>query len=204
MTLPLEEQRPISRHTPSVSTDPHWAWAERHDVQFYDDDDLLTTAIARFLIQGARVGQPLIVIATLAHRETFAEKMRAMGVDPHDLVDGRDIVWLDARETLSAFMEGGMPNRELFEATVGNVFEKVIVNRRYLVVRAYGEMVDLLWRDGKAQAAIELEYLWNQLARKYSFSLLCAYSKESVANASDALGIEHICGQHSAVLPHLT
>jgi KaiC/GvpD/RAD55 family RecA-like ATPase len=175
-------------------------WSPGHDVQFYENEEFLNTAVAGFLSDGVRVGQPIIVIATGAHRNAFAARMRSMGLDPDDLVHGRDAVWLDARETLTAFMEGGRPNRELFEATVGNVFETLITNRRYIIVRAYGEMVDLLWNEGKAEAAIALEVLWNELAAKYSFSLLCAYSKHSLSK-DRGRGIEHICGQHMRVLP---
>ena len=179
------------------------AWAQSHDVQFYDADEALAAAVGTFIIQGVRVGQPVVIIATSSHRQAFAEEMRKAGINPEDLIEGRDIVWLDARECLSAFMEGGRPNAELFEATVGNVFERLMQNRRYLVLRAYGEMVDLLWRDGKADAAIALERLWNALAQKYAFTLLCAYSKESLAMCDENHNVEHICAEHTTVLPHL-
>lgn len=175
-------------------------WLAGHDVQFYDDDAFLCAGVARYLIEGARAGQPLIVIATPAHRREFQALMHSRGIDPDEL-HPNDAIWLDARETLSAFMEGGRPNAELFDATVGNVFEKALTNRRYAVVRAYGEMVDLLWREGKSDAALEVETLWNKLASKYAFSLLCAYAKESFVAHSRPDGIERICGHHSRVLP---
>jgi hypothetical protein len=178
---------------------PH-AWAPTHDVQFYAGENNLAASVARFLVQGARVGQPLVVIATAPHRMAFEAAMREMGMDPEDLVQGRDVMWLDARDTLSAFMEGARPNRELFEATVGSVFERIMRDRRYVIVRAYGEMVDILWREGKLEAAIELEELWNELSEKYSFSLLCTYSVESVLKG-DCKGIDEICGKHARVLP---
>src|ERR1043165_4396011 len=151
-------------------------WATGHDVQFYDGEEFLFEAVASFLTDGLRAGQPLVVIATEAHRRGFLDQLRPIYHDIDDRLHGSDIVWLDARETLAAFMEGPTPNPELFEVTVGNVFEKVMADRSYLVVRAYGEMVDLLWKDGNIEGAIALEELWNGLARKYSFNLLCAYS----------------------------
>jgi len=42
-------------------------------------------------------------------------------------------------------------------------------------IRAFGEMVDVLWSDGRKRAAIALEELWNDLARTRSFALLCGY-----------------------------
>ena len=37
-------------------------------------------------------------------------------------------------------------------------------------------MVDLLWKQGKTEAAIRLEVLWNNLADSHVFSLLCGYA----------------------------
>lgn len=142
----------------------------------YVTDEDLCAKVGTFLSAGARAGQPLIVIATEPHRRTLARHLRASGVDLDHLLDGRDIVWLDARDTLSAFMESGRPDPALFAATVGRVFEKLLTDRRYLLVRAYGEMVDLLCMDGNVAGALELEELWDALVRKYSFRLLCAYA----------------------------
>ncbi len=175
------------------------AWQASHDVQFYDDDAYLAVSVARFLAAGIKSAQPAVVIATPAHTKAIQAELRAMGIDV-DAFRPNDMVWLDAHDTLSSFMEGGRPNRELFEATVGNVFEKVTSTRRYVTVRAYGEMVNVLWREGKAQQAIELEELWNELASRYSFALLCAYATDSL-DPADMAGIERICAVHSAVLP---
>jgi hypothetical protein len=174
-------------------------WLKRHDVQFYDDDQQLATSIGRYLAEGIRFAQPAIVIATPQHRRAFAAVMRTLGVDVEGLHDSQ-LVWLDARETLSAFMQGHRPDAELFEATVGNVFEKLIGTRHYVTVRAYGEMVDLLWRDGKQAAALELEALWNALANRYAFALRCAYDKHSFKHGPDADGMARISAIHSHVV----
>lgn len=172
-----------------------------HDVQFYEGDEFLVNVVANFLADGIRAGQPHIVIATESHRRDFAQALRSLGYETDELFSGREVVWLDARQTLGAFMEGGMPSRELFMATVGNVFERVLDKRTYLVVRAYGEMVDLLWKDGNVEGAIALEELWNELAIKYSFSLLCAYSMGSFFKETHTESFRRICSQHSHTLP---
>ena len=196
MTSPF---RDLTEAYPPPAPLPH-AWAPTHDVQFYAGEENLHTSVGRFLAEGVRAGQPIAVIATAAHRKAFEAEMLARGVDPRELVEGRDAIWLDARETLAAFMEGGRPNPELFEATVGSVLQRLMRERRYVIVRAYGEMVDLLWRDGKMDAALELEHLWNDLAARYQFSLLCAYAVESLLQ-SGCRGVDHICAAHSRVLP---
>lgn len=174
-------------------------WEARHDVQFYDNDSHLAASVAAFLAEGLKSAQPAIVIATPAHTRQLQEHLRRLGVDIHSL-GPNDIVWLNARDTLAAFMERGRPDLELFHATVGSVFERVTRTRRYVTVRAYGEMVDLLWREGRTAQALELEAMWNGLASKYSFALLCSYSVDSL-DPSDVRGIERICALHSQVRP---
>src|SRR4051812_40428474 len=172
-----------------------------HDVQFYRSDAYLTASVVNFLAEGARAGQPIIVIATEPHRRAFAEGLRARGLDPDELFSGRLAVWLDARETLSAFMEGGMPNRELFFATVGSVFDKLLAKRFYLVVRGYGEMVDLLVQDHNEEGAVLLEQMWNELARQYKYSLLCGYSVDNFLHEAGVAGFRKVCEHHTRALP---
>jgi hypothetical protein len=173
-------------------------WMLGHDVQFYESDDFLVQSVVQFLVKGLRAGQPIVVIATAAHRRAIMDGIRAAGQSIDHLVEGKDLLFLDARETLSAFMEGGRPSAELFDATVGSLFEQLVRERRYMIVRAYGEMVDLLWQDGKASAAIEVEELWNALARRYSFALLCAYA-ESTLKMCDGKSVADICAAHTRV-----
>jgi len=172
-----------------------------HDVQFYRTEQYLTQAAVDFLAKGISAGQPIIVIATEAHRNAFSTGLRAIGLDPDEMLSGRIAIWLDARETLDSFMEAGMPSPELFGATVGSVFEKVLDKRHYLVVRAYGEMVDLLWKDGNTNGALLLEQLWNDLGRKYKYSLLCGYSLDNFLHETGLEAFRRVCGHHTNALP---
>src|SRR5687767_2458901 len=80
MSSPSRERPHSSIDASHAPTLPH-AWTPTHDVQFYESEDVLASSIARFLLQGVRVGQPMVVIATSAHRKAFKKKMRAMGID---------------------------------------------------------------------------------------------------------------------------
>lgn len=172
-----------------------------HDVQFYRTDGYLLGAVANFLADGVRAGQPLIVIATEAHRRGFARELHARGLDIDELLSGREAIWLDARETLAVFMESGRPNRDSFFATVGSVFERVLRKRNYLIVRGYGEMVDLLARAGNIEGSLLLEGFWNELAGKYAYSLLCGYSLDNFLHEAGAQNLKRVCGHHTAALP---
>lgn len=44
-------------------------------------------------------------------------------------------------------------------------------------VRAFGELVAILWARGDVAATVRLEFLWHQICQKQTFSLFCAYPK---------------------------
>lgn len=169
-----------------------------HDVHFYHSEAALAESVIDFLADGIRVGQPIIVIATPEHRAAFAAGLRAKDLDPDTLFAGRVAVWLDAQETLNAFMDGSTPSRELFRATVGSVFEKILDKRHYLMVRAFGEMVDLLWKKGNVEGAIRLEQLWNELAATYKYSLLCGYSIDNFVAETGVAALRRVCEHHTS------
>ena len=81
----------------------------------------------------------------------------------------------EAEDALAAFMEGGMPSPARFQETVGALVDDVAARFPGRTIRAFGEMVDLLWQRGETAAAGALEELWNELARGRSFALLCGY-----------------------------
>jgi len=68
-------------------------------------------------------------------------------------------------------------------------------------VAAFGEMVALLWAEGKHEAAICLEQLWNDLARTHSFTLRCGYPMAGFSEEGDAELIQKVCAEHSHVIP---
>jgi PAS domain S-box-containing protein len=61
--------------------------------------------------------------------------------------------------------------------------------------------VALLCADGKPEAAIQLEELWNGLAKRHTFSLLCAYPMNLFATAEHAEAFRHVCAMHTRVRP---
>jgi len=66
---------------------------------------------------------------------------------------------------------------------------------------AFGEMVSLLWEDGKYDAAIRLEQLWNKLGKAHSFFLHCAYPIKSFSHDHHSEPFLKICSEHSDVIP---
>jgi hypothetical protein len=81
----------------------------------------------------------------------------------------------DAEELLETFMDGELPSAERFEQVVGGLVDEASARYPGRTIRAFGEMVDILWRRGERRAAVALEALWNRLAERRSFALLCGY-----------------------------
>jgi hypothetical protein len=168
-----------------------------HAVRFYEDDASLCRIAGGFLADGLELGLPAIAVTTDAHRDGIAQCLTDRGLDVERLQDSGHLVLLDANHELSGFMVEGMPDRALFQTAFTHVIRRACHGHRDCTVRAYGEMVDVLWKDGLHQAAIRLEMLWNELADTQNFSLLCGYSMGHFYKAG---AFENICRQHTHVV----
>ncbi|MDB4966151.1 MAG: sensor protein [Myxococcales bacterium] len=173
---------------------------ENHIVQFYESEDFLCETVAHFLGAGLAADEPLIVIAATDRCEKFARRLQLRGFDVAGARASGQLTLLDARATLAKFMVDGMPDWQRFKAAIGGVIAKSREGRDGRV-RAYGEMVDILWREGNPQAAIALEELWNDIAKIHSFSLLCAYVMGNFYKEADGEHFHEVCRQHTHVIP---
>src|SRR5207253_4433484 len=86
-----------------------------------------------------------------------------------------------------------------FTAAVGGRIETIIRTNQERPVRAFGEMVDVLWKQNLASAALRLEELWVDLIAKHGFSLLCAYAMDNFYREADAGDFQRVCGAHDHV-----
>jgi hypothetical protein len=147
-----------------------------HAVQFYQDDESLINIVAGFLTEGLTQSQPAVVIATPEHRDSLESALRGRGIDVRRMKQLGDIVMVDAREILDTILADGMPHPRLFQHVLGSMFNDFARINPDRTTRAYGEMVNVLWKDGMTAAAVRLETLWNELAKAHDFKLLCGYS----------------------------
>jgi hypothetical protein len=170
----------------------------RHSVKFYGNDASLFTTVAGFLCEGLVVGQPAIVIATPSHRAAILQHLQDRLIDVERARESGDLLMLDAEETLTTFMSGDEPDGDLFESNVGSLIDGALDGREPTMVRAYGEMVDVLWKAGRPEAAIKLEMLWNRLAAKHGFALLCGYAMGNFYKQAEQFQL--VCEQHTQIV----
>jgi hypothetical protein len=172
-----------------------------HAVQFYETDAFLVRSVTNFIIDGLKAEEPALIIATAEHRDGIEAALMSHGVDVEWSKRRGLLTEFDARYTLSSIMSGGVPDEALFRRQIEPALENVRRRRRSSSVRAYGEMVNLLWCDGNGGAALALEALWNQLAETQQFSLLCGYCMSLFDAAADSKILSALCGEHTHVVP---
>ena len=168
-----------------------------HAVKFYETPEALCRIVAEFLSEGLIAQQPALVIATPEHRQGILAALRDRHVEIDDVQASGDLLLLDASQTLGRIMRDGMPDAELFKTAATSALEALCRDRQDCTVRAYGELVDVLWKAGHDAAAIRLEMLWNSLAPTHDFSLLCGYAMGSFYKDSYRSAIHH---QHSHIV----
>jgi PAS domain-containing protein len=174
----------------------------RHAVKFYEKDPELMESLGQHIGNALECGDTAIVIATRSHRNALAKELRLRKINVPSAVDAGLFIQLDAAATLAKFMVGGGPDKQKFDDTVGRLVSEAAARTkpgRRLV--AYGEMVALLWAQGKRDATLRLEELWNGLAERHAFDLLCAYPISIFDRLQDRQLFFGICGEHTDVNP---
>src|SRR5580765_200888 len=169
-----------------------------HFVQVYKEEGFLLEAVAEYVETGLRRGEGVVIIATPSHCAAFVQQLEGNGVAAGEALQRGQLLLLDADETLARFAPGGMPEWQSFHTLIGGVIAKLRLE--YPTVRAYGEMVDLLWQLGEREAAIRLEEFWNDLAGLQTFSLLCAYHMDNLDPAAYSGALDCICRVHSHLI----
>lgn len=174
---------------------------DSHIVQFYEDEGFLLDVLEQYVRGGLEAGEPLVVIAPESHRRGLTQRLAAAGVREEAVRATGQLTLLDARETLSRFMVGQRPDWGRFKDVIGDALARTRTSGFTGRIRAYGEMVDLLWQDGLPDAALELEELWNDLAGLHEFSLLCAYALSRFSQEAHGTPFRDICRAHTHVVP---
>ena len=169
-----------------------------HILQIYEDDSVLLNAMAGFARAGFERNESCIIIATDQHLKALEYKLEAEGINVISLLSDHSYIPLNAQKVLSKFMVNGWPEESLFMRTIAEVLARAR-GPKNRSIRAFGEMVAILWDQGNKGATLQLENLWNRLSQKEKFALFCAYP---VAGFSEDItnSVKNICCAHSKVV----
>lgn len=138
-----------------------------------------------------------MLIATAEHIRALRERLSIKELTVDKLIASDQLILLDAEETLSKFMVNGWPEARLFEETIMGIIKRATDKNR--PVRAFGEIVAVLWAKGEKSATVHLETLWNRFCETQTLCLLCAYPK--IGFTQDVNSSAHtICCAHSKMI----
>jgi DcmR-like sensory protein len=149
-----------------------------HALHLYEEEVTLTTTVASFLAPAFENDQAILAVATRPHLAAVEQRLRTIGHDVDGARRSGRYLAIDAERLLPRLMHNGLPSAEAFEAIVGSHVAQI--GDRHGEVRAFGELVQLLWRDGKSNAALRLEDLWNDLLDDAPLSLICGYRVRTI------------------------
>ena len=210
--------------TPPDACDIFWGELApcEHLVQIYESEETYMEALEGFVAAGFRAGDAVIVIATAEHRASLDQRLDRYAFDLPRLRERDRYIVLDAEETIATFTPSarlevdGWPDEDRFRGTITDLIDRArgepvdgeaasesdarrerAPQRR---VRAFGEMVAVMWGRGHSGATVRLEHLWHDLCRTEALTLLCAYPK--IGFTQDAAeSVRQICEAHSSVIP---
>ena len=174
-----------------------------HAVQLYSNDEFLSEVLNQRIGRALLVEELVLVITSATRAKRLEQKLATEGLDVAGAsLQGR-YVWLDARQTLDKLECDGALDESCFHSQIGKVLKRMsgLLCGRSTRVSVFSGMAALLWAQGRANEAIQLERLWNEMAKEYPLALLCAYPA-SVFNDANRFGsFLEMCNEHIQVVP---
>jgi hypothetical protein len=160
--------------TASLLADPP---PKTHMVYPYSNFEQIVPAVARFAGAGIERGESIVLMVTGEHRQAITERLIQDSVDAHSLEGTGRLIFLDAGKNTSLH-DAASP--AAFDAFVGAAVRHGIASAPSGKVRVYGETVNQMCACGSAEAAVQMEELWNSLEESQYIPVLCSYSLEAL------------------------
>jgi DNA-binding NarL/FixJ family response regulator len=174
--------------------------ARTHAVRFYADDESFLTGFSRFIEGALLAGRAVIVAATEGHQSSLLSKLQEGGLNLSSAIEQGRYLTVDVSETLQTFMVNGVPDSVRFYKVTDEVLSLAAraSTAKPPKVAVCGECAPTLWAQGKADAAIQLEHLWDEIACTHDLDVLCGYVLTDFQRDQEGEICERICAEHSA------
>ena len=183
------------------SCNPQVFWGEiapfENIVQVYENKNVFLDLLEGYVLDGFRVGDCVIIIATDNHLKVLKDRLNKHGCNIEAFIADDQFIALNADIALAKFMKNGWPDSNLFRGFINDSIAKAKARSRH--VRAFGEMSAILWAQGYKAATVQLEHLWKRFCETESFCLFCAYPRAGFTKDSDK-SIHSICCSYSKVI----
>ena len=189
--------RSVTQAGPPIAGTEKRGIARNHEVEFYSDDAGFVAGFAGFIEAALSAGNAIIVAVTEPHRKSLFQRLQEHGVDCAASMEQGRYIPLDVTETLSTFMVNDLLDPMRFLRVVGDLIAAAARTTagEQSRVAVCGECASILWAQGNADAAIEVEQLCNQLTKRYEMDILCGFSLSSFYREEDKQIFQKICGE---------
>ena len=175
--------------------------AHCHEVEFYRTDASFLDRCARFIAAALANGDSVILAATLPHGNSLRERLQTEGHNVADAIESGRYLAVEPAYLLSEFLVNGQRDSARYVKTAANLIETALKAAigRHPRVAACGESTALLYAQGQAEAAVEMERLLQELTHLYDLDILCGYPIGGFRSAEERSILQRICAEHSAV-----
>jgi DNA-binding NarL/FixJ family response regulator len=172
-------------------------FARSHEVQFYPDDEAFVVGFTYFIEAALKAGNAVIVAATESHGKSLLQRLQEHGMDVAAAIEQGRYIPLDVAETLATFMVNDLPDPVRFFGVVGDLIAAAarVTAGNQSRVAVCGECASILWAQGNADAAIQVEQFCNQLTKRYEMDILCGFSLSSFYREEDKQVFQRICSE---------
>jgi DNA-binding NarL/FixJ family response regulator len=191
-SLPSKEHPPLQPQKGNI--------VRVHKVAFHPDDASLVDDFTRFIEATLRMENPVIVIATESHRINLGQRLQARGWDMPGAIQEGSYISLDADDMLSGVMVNDWPDSTRFFKVASDLIMEAskAAKGKHFRVAACGECAPRLIAQGRPEAAIHMEHLWDKIARSHYIDILCGYLLRDFQTEESSPIFERICVAHSA------
>ena len=177
------------------------AGAGDHLVQLYQDQEFLNRAVCRYARAGLVSGEGVILFSTHTHWNAFRPRLEAEGLDVHAAQERGQLTVVDADELLPRFMRGAMPDPATFNVVVGDIIGRARAGASNQKVRAWGEMVNVLWERGDIAGSMNLEDLFDQLNKIVNIVMFCSFLMDNFNGDVHEAMLPRLGTNHSHLIP---
>lgn len=184
-----------------LNCDTNIFWGEiaptDHVLQIYENEDAFMNLLMGFVSSGIKNHECVVIIGTALHVSALKTALKRQGFNLNELKSDKQLILLDAEDVLANFMVNDWPDEDLFHKKIGEIVGEA--HKRNRRIRAFGEMVAVLWAKGLSGATVQLEDLWNKFCENKALCLFCAYPKIGFTQDMHA-SMNHICHAHTKMI----
>ena len=173
----------------------------RHEAGFYADESSLLDDYASFIEKALDSGHGLAMVFTRSRRDRLHQRLHSRGIDLDRTISEGKSLWMDVPAALSSFMvDGRVDEARFWNAANSLIMQAARCSKLHQPqVSACGECAPTLLQDGLADAAIQLEQLWDQVAGTFNVDIFCPYSSHGLRCEDESTVFRDLRAAHSAV-----